>query len=83
MTQFVVAIMALQTESHFAKRYAEGMSKKDYWDAVFDDSMDLIARLPVWLHIYIAASIKMVKHIQPNGLLDWAGNFATYARLRR
>ena len=44
MTQFVVAVMALQTESQFAKRYAAGMSKKDYWDAVFDDTMDLIAR---------------------------------------
>ena len=30
MTQFVVAIMSLQTESQFAKRYAKGMSKKDY-----------------------------------------------------
>src|SRR5690606_15295850 len=46
MTQFVIAIMALQTESVFAKKYAEGMAKKDYWEAVFDDSMDLIARLP-------------------------------------
>jgi citrate synthase len=76
MTQFVVAIMALQTESHFAKRYAEGMSKKDYWDAVFDDSMDLIARLPrVAAYIY-RRKYKDGEHIQPNGLLDWAGNFA-------
>src|SRR5665647_3711206 len=30
MTQFVVAIMALQTESLFAKKYAAGMNKKDY-----------------------------------------------------
>jgi citrate synthase len=28
MTQFVVAIMALQTESHYQRRYAAGMSKK-------------------------------------------------------
>ena len=28
MTQFVVGIMALQTGSQFAKRYAEGMNKK-------------------------------------------------------
>src|SRR4249919_1072782 len=41
MTQFVVAVMALQTESQFAKKYAAGMNKKDYWEAVFDDSMDL------------------------------------------
>src|SRR5436190_8193067 len=46
MTQFVVAIMALQTESRFAKKYAAGLNKKDYWNAVFDDSMDLISRLP-------------------------------------
>jgi citrate synthase len=76
MTQFVVAIMALQTESVFAKQYAKGMSKKDYWEAVFDDSMDLIARLPrIAAYIY-RRKYKNGDHIQPNGLLDWAGNFA-------
>ena len=76
MTQFVVAIMALQTESEFARRYAKGMSKKDYWEAVFDDSMDLIARLPrIAAYIY-RRKYKNGDHIQPNGLLDWSGNFA-------
>ncbi len=76
MTMFVSAIMALQTESNFAKRYAEGMNKKDYWEAVFDDSMDLIARLPrVAAYIY-RRKYKNSQHIQPNGLLDWAGNLA-------
>ncbi len=76
MTQFVIAIMALQTESVFAKRYAEGMNKKDYWEATFDDSMNLIARLPrVAAYIY-RRKYKNGDHIQPNGLLDWAGNFA-------
>jgi citrate synthase len=76
MTQFVVAIMALQTESQFSKRYAAGMNKKDYWDATFDDAMDLIARLPrIAAYIY-RRKYKGGDHIQPNGLLDWAGNFA-------
>ena len=76
MTQFVIAIMALQTESVFAKNYAKGMSKKDYWDAVFDDAMDLIARLPrIAAYIY-RRKYKNGDHIQPNGLLDWSGNFA-------
>lgn len=76
MTQFVVAIMALQTESQFSKRYAKGMNKKDYWEAAFDDSMDLIARLPrIAAYIY-RRKYKSGDHIQPNGLLDWAGNFA-------
>ncbi len=76
MTQFVVAIMSLQTESTFAKRYAKGFSKKDYWDASFDDAMDLIARLPrIAAYIY-RRKYRNGEHIQPNGLLDWSGNFA-------
>lgn len=76
MTMFVVGIMALQTESHFAKDYANGLNKKDYWDPVFDDTMDLIARLPrIAAYIY-RRKYKNNQHINPNGLLDWAGNFA-------
>jgi citrate synthase len=76
MTMFVSGIMALQTESNFAKKYGEGMNKKDYWEAVFDDAMDLIARLPrVAAYIY-RRKYKNNDHIHPNGLLDWAGNLA-------
>ncbi len=76
MTQFVVGVMALQTESQFAKRYADGMNKRDYWEAAFDDSMDLIARLPRVAAYIFRRKYKFGHHIQPNGLLDWAGNFA-------
>ena len=76
MTMFVTGVMALQTESKFAKKYAEGMSKKDYWEAVFDDSMDLIARLPRIAAYVYRRKYKDNKHINPDGLLDWAGNFA-------
>ncbi len=76
MTMFVTGVMALQTESQFAKEYAKGMNKKDYWDAIYDDSMDLIARLPrIAAYIY-RRKYKNNEHIQPNGLLDWAGNLA-------
>ena len=76
MTQFVCGIMALQTESNFAKAYAKGINKKDYWEYVLDDSMDLIARLPrIAAYIY-RRKYKNGDHIQPNGLLDWAGNLA-------
>src|SRR5688500_12209622 len=83
MTQFVVGVMALQTESQFAKKYASGMNKKDYWEAVFDDSMDLIARLPrIAAYIY-RRKYRFGDHIQPNGLLDWSGNFAHMMRFPR
>lgn len=76
MTMFVTGVMALQTESEFSREYAKGMNKKDYWSAVFDDSMDLIARLPrIAAYIY-RRKYKHSEHIQPNGLLDWAGNLA-------
>lgn len=76
MTMFVTGIMALQTESNFSSRYAEGMSKKDYWDATFDDVMDLISRLPrIAAYIY-RRKYKNNQHIQPNGLLDWSSNLA-------
>ena len=76
MTMYVTGVMALQTESNFAKNYAEGMNKKDYWDAVFDDSMDLIARLPrIAAYIY-RRKYRENEHINPNGLLDWSGNLA-------
>lgn len=76
MTMFVVGVMALQTESNFAKEYAKGLNKKDYWSFVYDDAMDLIARLPrIAAYIY-RRKYKNNEHIQPNGLLDWAGNLA-------
>ncbi len=76
MTMFVTGVMALQTESNFAKKYAEGMSKKDHWEAVFDDTMDLIARLPRIAAYVYRRKYKENIHINPNGLLDWAGNLA-------
>lgn len=77
MTQFVVGVMALQGESHFAKRYADGtLSKKDYWEATFEDTLDLIARIPHIAAYVYRRKYKQGKALQPDGLLDWAGNFA-------
>ncbi len=76
MTQFVTGVMALQTESVFQKRYAEGMNKKDYWDATLEDSLDLIARLPRIAAYVYRRKYKFSDHIEPNGMLDWSGNLA-------
>jgi citrate synthase len=76
MTMFVAAVMALQTEGHFVKDYAKGLNKKDYWSPTYDDAMDLIARLPRIAAYVYRRKYKNNEHIQPNGLLDWAGNFA-------
>jgi citrate synthase len=76
MTMFVTGVMALQTESYFSKAYSEGINKKDYWEPTFDDAVILIARLPrIAAYIY-RRKYKNGEHIQPNGMLDWAGNLA-------
>lgn len=76
MTQFNVGIMAMQGSSVFAQRYAEGMNKNDYWDAMYEDTMNLIAKLPrVAAYIY-RRTFHDGNHIAPDPTLDWAANFA-------
>ncbi len=76
MTMLSSAVLSMQRESIFAHRYAEGMKKTDYWDAMYEDAMNLLARLP-----QIAAYIYRMKykgdtHIAPDPKLDFGGNFA-------
>lgn len=52
------------------------MNKKEYWDPMYEDIMNLIARLPrIAAYIY-RKTYKNSLHIEPNPKLDWAGNFA-------
>lgn len=76
MTQFSLAILQLQKNSVFARRYREGMPKSEYWDAMFEDTMDILAKLP-----HIAAYIyrrmyRGDKHIPADPKLDWGANLA-------
>jgi len=76
MTQFIIGINSMQATSVFSKRYAEGMNKSDYWDATYEDAMNLIARLPrLAAYIYRRVYHKGI-HIAPDPKLDWAGNYA-------
>ncbi len=76
MTQFNIAVASMQTTSQFAKRYADGLNKTEYWDPTYEDAMNLIARLPrVAAYIY-RRSYHNGDHIAPDISLDWGGNFA-------
>jgi len=78
MTQFSCAVSALNHESRFAKMYEKGMNKADYWEPTFDDSINLLAKLPT-----IAAKIYQNAY-RGGGALpaevdldqDWSYNFA-------
>lgn len=76
MNLFSSAILALQRESLFTKRYHEGIQKTEYWEPMLEDSLNLTAKLPV-----IAATIYRMKYkggeiIPPNECLDFGCNFA-------
>lgn len=76
MTQLSVGVMAMQNTSVFAQRYNTGMNKSEYWDATYEDTMTLIARLPrVAAYIYRRV-YRNGEHVLPDISLDWGANFA-------
>jgi citrate synthase len=76
MTLFSQGIMALQSESVFARRFYYGIDKEDYWGYYLEDSLNLIAKLPTLVaNIYnLKYRNGIFKH--PNLNLDWSANFA-------
>jgi len=81
MTQLAMAVAALNEESVFAKAYAEGLNKAEYWEPTFDDSISLLAKLPmiaarIYRNLYTdSARTKGNPKIDLDQ--DWAYNFAT------
>jgi len=76
MAQFSAAITALNSESKFAKAYSEGVPKAKYWEYCFEDSMNLIAKLPtvaaiIYRNLYREGS--SISSIDPS--LDISANF--------
>ncbi len=46
MVMLNTAIIAMQRESVFTKKYNEGMKKEDYWKATLEDAINIIALFP-------------------------------------
>lgn len=76
MSQFAAAVTALNHDSKFVKAYTDGVHKSKYWETVYEDSMDLIAKLPV-----VAATIFRNTYRGGKGIgaidlkKDWSANF--------
>ncbi|ORY52970.1 citrate synthase [Rhizoclosmatium globosum] len=76
MSQFSLAVTALQGESSFAKAYQAGVPKTQYWDYVYEDCNDLIAKLP-------AIAARIYRNVYKDGKLpaidpklDYSANFS-------
>jgi citrate synthase len=76
MVMLSTAVLAMQRESKFAKFYNSGFNKMTAWDSMYEDSTDILAKLPA-----IAAYIYRMKykgdvHIPSCKDLDMGSNFA-------
>ncbi|UYV61621.1 CS [Cordylochernes scorpioides] len=78
MSQLSAAITACNSESVYVKAYNEGVKKAVYWEYVYEDSLNLIAKLPT-----IAATIyrNLYRDGSSIGALDqnkdWTANFCS------
>ncbi|MBI4720744.1 MAG: citrate (Si)-synthase [Chitinivibrionia bacterium] len=76
MAMLNTAILVMERESQFRKRYDEGMTKEEYWKPVLEDSLTLLAVLPE-----VAAGVYRLrydkgKRIPYDPKLDWGANYA-------
>lgn len=76
MVMFNAAILVMEKESVFRKQYDEGLQKQDYWKAILDDAIRLVAKLPA-----LGAGVYRIRFdkgdlINPAKNLDWGANFA-------
>lgn len=76
MVMFNTAILVMEKESIFRQKYDEGVPKQEYWKAILEDAIRLVAKLPA-----IGAGVYRIrfnkgKLISPDKTLDWGANFA-------
>ncbi len=75
MAMLDTAILAMENESVFRKRYTEGMGKEDYWVPTLEDALIIIGTIHT-----IAAGIYRIKYkkgdlIEPSNKLDWGADY--------
>ncbi len=75
MAMLNTAILVMERESIFRKKYNEGMKKEVFWEAMLEDALNLIARIT-----NVAAGVYRMRYnkgdlIPPKKGVDWAANY--------
>ncbi|MEO8208941.1 MAG: citrate (Si)-synthase [bacterium] len=93
MVMFSTAILCMEKESEFRKLYDKGANKDKLWEAMFDDCLNIIARIPQIAAFIYRKKFNKGDMIAPDKNLDWAANLAqmlgaedkdgTFAKLMR
>ena len=70
------AVLVMENESFFRKRYDEGMPKDMLWEPMLWDSLNLIARIPIIAAYIYRRKFNKGPRINSDNKLDWAANYA-------
>jgi citrate synthase len=76
LAQLSSAVLALQTDSKLHEGYTKGMHKKDYYKPVYEDMMNIIARLPEVCALIYRCTYHDGKVAAYDDSLDYSANFA-------
>ncbi len=76
MSMFNTAILVMQKESLFAKRYAEVMKKEEYWEPSLEDMLNIIAKLPAIAAYIYRLRFNKGDRIDSDPNLDWGADYA-------
>jgi len=76
MVMLNTAVLVMENESFFKKRYEEGLPKEFLWEPMFWDALNLIARIPVIAAYIYRRKFNKGPRINPDYPLDWAANYA-------
>ncbi|MBN2328666.1 MAG: citrate (Si)-synthase [Candidatus Omnitrophica bacterium] len=76
MAMFNTAILVMQRESLFAKKYEEGMPKLDLWEPALEDALNILAKLPAIAGFVYRLRFDKGPRIETDPALDWGANVA-------
>ena len=76
MVMFSTSILCMEKESEFRKLYDTGGNKDSLWEAMYEDCLNLIARVPQIAAFIYRKKFNKGDMISPDDKLDWAANFA-------
>nr|GMD59493.1 citrate synthase, mitochondrial [Ipomoea batatas] len=76
MSQFATGVMALQVNSEFQKAYEKGIHKSKLWEPTYEDSLSLIAQVPIVASYVYRRMYKNAQIIAKDDNLDYGANFA-------
>ncbi|MFA8434314.1 MAG: citrate (Si)-synthase [Marinifilaceae bacterium] len=76
MAIFSTAILTMNRESLFNKKYKAGLTKDRYWESTYEDALNLLAKLPEIASYIYNKLYRQGSRIQSDPNMDMGGNFA-------